>query len=135
MPVRIDALFEHGGDHRAEIALFAQNKPERRVVRAHRAGAAAMFETVAVAARGTDRLPQHNCVTGFGHPLPPPPLFGGLARRAQSRRAEHVGQGVGIGGIGGHFGRISPKLEQNKNYFWMRAPAKSMRYLFRHGRP
>jgi hypothetical protein len=99
--IRMDALFQHRADDRAEIALFAQNKPKRRLVRPHRPGAAAMPEAVAVAAgRANTLLRQHNCVTGFDH-RPPPPLFGGgaLPRRAQSRRAEHVGQEVGSGGI------------------------------------
>src|SRR6185312_3659634 len=112
--VRVDALFEHGGDHRAEIALFGEHQPDPGLLRPHRAGAAAMFEAVAIAAWGAHRLRQHNCVTGFGPPLPPPG-GGPLARRAQSRRAKRVGPEVGRSGRCGHFGRISPKQEQRKN--------------------
>jgi hypothetical protein len=99
MPVRVDALFEHGGDHRAEIALFGEHQPDPGLLRPHRAGAAAMFEAVAIAAWGAHRLRQHNCVAGFGHPLPPCLGTGRLrdARKAAVRSAS--GRKSGMAGL------------------------------------
>jgi hypothetical protein len=108
MPVRVDALFEHGGDHRAEIALFGEHQPDRGLLGQHPRRIAPVAQRIAIAARRANGA--------FGNKIVPPdsrtplPLLGGpLARRTRRRRAKRVGQEVGGGGSCGHFGRIYPK--------------------------
>jgi hypothetical protein len=117
--VRILPVFQQHADHSANCIELAADHANRLLPRAEIRRIAAMLAGIAIARPRTGLCPFGNKIVprNLGG-TPPPPLLGGgpLARQAQSRRAERVGEEVGGGGTCGHFGRIYPKLEHSKNY-------------------
>jgi hypothetical protein len=110
--VGILPVFEQRADHPANRVELAADEPDRLLPRAELHRIAPMLARIAIARRCAGFGPFRNKIVPRkmgGTPLPPLLARRPLAGRAQSRRAERVGQDVESGGIHGHFGSISPK--------------------------
>jgi hypothetical protein len=116
-------VFQQRTDRSANSVELAADEPDRLLPRAELRRIAPMLARIAIAhpGAGLRSFPLHAARFGGlvgnkivsrkmgGTPLPLLLARRPFARRAQSRRAERVGQEVESGGIYGHFGRINPK--------------------------